>query len=66
MLNERIGTNAGIVWNALTEGELSAKAIKKTTKLTEKDLSMALGWLSREGKVTFTEQEGELTVTLVN
>jgi Winged helix-turn-helix domain (DUF2582) len=66
MLNEKIGLNAGLVWNALTDGELNTKAIKKTTKLTEKDLAMALGWLAREGKITFSEVENDLTVTLMN
>ena len=64
MLSEKIGTNAGLVWSALENGELSAKALKKTTKLNEKDLNLALGWLARESKVTFSEVEGELVVGL--
>jgi hypothetical protein len=65
MLNEKIGNNAGIVWSALAEGELNVKAVKKATKLTEKDLNLALGWLAREGKITFNELEGELFIALV-
>lgn len=65
MLSEKIGTNAGLVWAALEKGELSAKALKKATKLTEKDLNLALGWLAREGKLKFDEVEGELTVSLL-
>ena len=64
MLSEKIGTNAGLVWSALEYGELSAKALKKITKLNEKDLNLALGWLARESKVTFSEVEGELVVGL--
>lgn len=64
MLSEKIGTNAGLVWSALENGELSAKALKKATKLNEKDLNLALGWLARESKVTFSEVEGELMVGL--
>jgi hypothetical protein len=64
MLSEKIGNNAGLIWSALEEGELSVKAIKKATKLTEKDLNLALGWLAREGKVKFTEVEGELFISL--
>jgi len=64
MLNEKIGNNAGLVWNALQNGEVNVKAVKKATKLAEKDLNLALGWLAREGKVTFSEVEGELFVTL--
>ena len=64
MLSEKIGDNAGIIWTALEDGELNVKAIKKATKLTEKDLNLALGWLAREGKVKFTEVDGELFISL--
>jgi len=64
MLLEKIGNNAGLVWAALEGGELNVKAVKKATKLTEKDLNLAFGWLAREGKVTFSEVEGELFVAL--
>ncbi len=65
MLNEKIGNNAGLIWTALSNGELNVKAVKKATKLNEKDLNLALGWLAREGKVKFNEVEGELFVDLV-
>ncbi len=64
MLNEKIGSNAGLVWAALANGELNVKAVKKTTKLTEKDLNLALGWLAREGKIVFNEVEGDLFIAL--
>ncbi|MCH5244856.1 MAG: winged helix-turn-helix domain-containing protein [Muribaculaceae bacterium] len=67
MNNETIGTAAGLVWNALAEGELGTKQIKKATKLKDKELYAAFGWLAREGKVTFAESEDgkELIVSLV-
>ena len=65
MLNEKIGNNAGLIWTALQSGELNVKAVKKTTKLTDKDLFLALGWLARESKVQLTELEGELFVTIL-
>jgi len=65
MFTEKIGTNAGLIWAALENGELNVKAVKKATKLAEKDLNLALGWLAREGKVTFKEVEGELFIALV-
>ncbi|MDR3653538.1 MAG: winged helix-turn-helix domain-containing protein [Paludibacter sp.] len=65
MLSERIGINAGSIWSVLENGEMSVKALKKATKLVEKDLNFALGWLAREGKVKFNEVEGELFVALV-
>ncbi|MEA4937215.1 hypothetical protein SDC9_165296 [bioreactor metagenome] len=64
MMKEKIGINAGLIWKALEHGELNVKAVKKATKLKEKDLNLALGWLAREGKVNFSETEGELFVSL--
>lgn len=64
MLSEKIGKNAGLIWTALESGELDVKAVKKATKLTEKDLNLALGWLAREEKVKFNEVDGELFLKL--
>ena len=64
MKKEAIGNNAGLVWQTLQNGEMEVKAVKKATKLTEKDLNLALGWLAREGKVNFKEVEKELFVSL--
>jgi len=64
MLSEKIGNNAGLIWTALEDGELNVKTVKKTTKLAEKDLNLALGWLAREGKVKFNEVDGELFISL--
>ena len=52
---ELIGANAGKIWNALQNGALSSKALKKATKLKEADLNLALGWLAREGKLVFRQ-----------
>lgn len=64
MLLEKIGINAGLVWASLEKGELNVKAVKKATKLAEKELNLALGWLAREGKIKFNEVEGEQFVSL--
>jgi len=64
-MKEKIGSNAGMVWNALSgHGEMNLKDVKKVTKLTEKDLYAALGWLSREDKVTIVENEKEVFVSM--
>ena len=34
-MKEKIGLNAGLVWNSLNEGAKELKALKKATKLTE-------------------------------
>lgn len=46
---DSIGLWAGMIWNALdAEGTLSVKKIKKATKLKDKEIFAALGWLSRK------------------
>ncbi len=65
-MKEKIGSNAGLVWNALVgQGEVSLKDVKKTTKLAEKDLYAALGWLAREEKINVREEEKEVFVSIV-
>ena len=63
-MKDKIGTNAGLVWNALLVGNVDIKALKKTTKLNDKDVYAALGWLAREDKIYFVETESELIVGL--
>lgn len=65
---EKIGTNAGLVWNALNEADvLGTKQLKKITKLKDKELYAAIGWLAREDKLNISECEDakELLVSLV-
>ena len=64
MITTKIGENAGLIWNALQNGALTLKALKKATKLKNDELYLALGWLARESKVSFTEGE-DLTITLL-
>ena len=63
-MKDKIGTNAGLVWNALLVGNLDIKALKKATKLNDKDVYAALGWLAREDKIYFVETESGLIVGL--
>lgn len=66
---EAIGTYAGSVWVALNSADaLGVKQLKKITKLKDKEVYAALGWLAREGKVniaTDPEDEKELIISLV-
>jgi len=66
-MKEKIGINAGLVWSALSEnkGKANIKDVKKATKLTEKDLYAALGWLAREEKVNIEETDKDIFVSLV-
>lgn len=67
MNNELIGTNAGLVWNALNvKNGQTSKELKKATKLkTDKVLYAALGWLAREGKLSIVEAEDDIVITLL-
>ncbi len=63
---EQFGINAGKIWTILDEkGKQEIKEIKKATKLTDKNLYAALGWLSREGKIKMVEVGKEIFVTLI-
>ena len=64
MITTKIGENAGLIWNALQGGALTLKALKKAKKLKNDELYLALGWLARDGKVSFAEGE-DLTITLL-
>ena len=64
---EIIGLWAGATWNALkvANGSLTMKGLKKATKLKEKEVYAAIGWLAREGKVNVNETETDIEVTLL-
>lgn len=65
MNTDTIGTWAGLVWGALNEADvLDNKQLRKMTKLKEKEILLALGWLARENKITF-EESGDDKVILV-
>lgn len=68
MNTDTIGLNAGAVWEALNEAEaMGTKQLKKVTKLKDKELYAAIGWLAREGKLmidTDPEDPKELIITL--
>ena len=56
MIKNIIGENAGKVWKCLDEnGVTSFSKLSKLTKLSKEELLLAIGWLSREGKIFQTE-----------
>lgn len=69
MNTEVIGTNAGTVWEALNGAEaLAVKQLKKITKLKDKEVYAAIGWLAREGKIniaTDPEAPKEYIISLI-
>ena len=57
MNKEQIGTLAGIVWRALNEkGPLSFEDLQRETLLDSESVCAAIGWLAREDKICFNEQ----------
>ena len=66
---EIIGTNAGTVWVALNDAQaLGVKQLKKITKLKDKEVYAALGWIAREGKINIEADpadEKELVISLI-
>lgn len=67
MTTDKIGTNAGAVWRVLDASEtpLTVKEIKKASKIsTLNDVHLALGWLAKEGKLVFSDDDKDYTVTL--
>ncbi|NLI37303.1 MAG: winged helix-turn-helix domain-containing protein [Bacteroidales bacterium] len=66
MLKVKAGEIAGSIWNALngTEG-MTAKQLKKTLKVVDKDLYLGLGWLLREDKISAEVQETDVFIKLI-
>lgn len=69
MNTDTIGMNAGALWNVLNEAEaMGVKQIKKVTKLKDKEVYAAIGWLAREGKLMIDvdpDDAKELIISLV-
>ncbi len=68
MTIETIGTHAGEVYKALEGSDtrmLGLKGIKKVTKLKKDEIMAALGWLGREGKISLTQDDLDIIVTLI-
>ena len=69
MNKDVIGLNAGKVWEALSAADaMGVKQLKKVTKLKDKELFAALGWLAREDKIaiaTDDKDEKESIISLI-
>ena len=61
MIKNQIGNNAGIVWRTLNASnrKMSINELGEITLLTEIEISIAIGWLVREGQVVIIK-EGEV------
>ncbi|NDV93337.1 hypothetical protein D0T84_00185 [Dysgonomonas sp. 521] len=67
MLKKDIGINAGAIWRYLSEkGRLSIKEIEELTNYKDSFILLALGWLSRENKIKFSNDNDNLYVELIS
>ncbi|MBQ2645233.1 winged helix-turn-helix domain-containing protein [bacterium] len=65
-MNENIGINAGKIWRYLQlNGESKTIRVKRALGLSSVELNMALGWLAREGNVSFCKKGFFMWVKLV-
>jgi winged helix-turn-helix protein DUF2582 len=66
---ERIGKAAGAVWNKLharAKDGVSLTDLKKVTGFTADEALAGIGWLAREGKLSFETQGKKSVVKLVH
>ena len=64
-MKEKIGSDAGNIWQVLDmQGSKSVKDLKKATKLSDKEIYAAIGWLAREEKLIFNQEESDLFLSL--
>lgn len=64
-MEEEIGHAAGIIWRYLDQhGETTLGKLKQGTKLSDQLLLTGLGWLAREGKLSFVKDRRSVKVSL--
>jgi hypothetical protein len=62
-----IGETAGLVWKFLQlNGESSLSAIEKGVEAPKAIVSMAVGWLAREGKLELRQERRGVRISLRN
>jgi len=63
---EEIGFNAGKIWSYLNNKSepVDVLELKFQLKLTNTDLYLALGWLSREDKIVYLIENNRIKVKL--
>ena len=65
-MQEQIIESAGMIYNYLSEkGEVTLNKMSKDLDLDQNFISMGLGWLSREDKLSYTRKPKSVTVKLV-
>jgi hypothetical protein len=64
-MHNELGMTAGDVYRKLgVEGEMSMSRLKKEVGQNDVMVTMAVGWLAREGKVNLAKQRNGLRIAL--
>ena len=64
-MHEKIGTAAGLIWEALKmKGELSLAQLKKEVNGKTPIFAWAIGWLAREDKIVITPEKRSFRLRL--
>jgi len=64
-MKEKIGNDAGLIWKMLdAQGIKSLKELKKAAKFTDKEIYAAIGWLAREEKLIFHQEDDDWYISL--
>lgn len=68
MKKETIGAHAGIVWRMLSakHNRMTFSELLVSTQLNPVELAYAIGWLARENKIHFSEEEGQKYFSVYN
>ena len=62
---ERIGQTAGLVWHFLqSHGESTLSGVEKGVEAPKAMVSMAVGWLAREGKIDVRDEKRAVRISL--
>jgi hypothetical protein len=60
-----IGETAGLVWDFLrSHGESSLSTLEKGVEAPKSMVSMAVGWLAREGKIEVKDEKRAVRISL--
>lgn len=59
----KIGFDAGKIWQVIANRKtVKVLDLKHSTKMDNKDIFFALGWLAREGRISFLKSGYDLTI----
>ena len=64
-MQDKIGTVAGVIWNALnTKGALSLAELKREVDEKTPLFDWAIGWLAREDRILITPEKRSFRIQL--